>query len=133
MTPHLELQKAVVAALKADAALSALVGDRVYDRAPQRVVFPYVAIGEMQVLSDDVDCISGFEVYLTIHVWSRAYGRVECREISSAIYDVLHEAELNLNGLAFVEVRLRDMTDLADPDGESTHGVVTFRALIDEA
>ena len=133
MTPHLELQRAIVAALKGDAVVTSLVSDRVYDRVPQRTSFPHIALGQFQILPDDVECINAFEVYVDINVWSRTYGTVECRSICSAIYDVLHEIDLNLSGLAAVEMRLQDIKDFVEPDGETTRGVVTFRALIDKA
>lgn len=133
MTPHLELQKAMIAALRGDPVLASFVGDRIYDRAPQRVEFPYVAIGEMQILADDAECVNGFEIFVDVHVWSRAYGRVECRGILSAVYDIIHEAEFSFTSGAFVEVRMRDLKDFVEPDGETSHGVATFRVLIDQA
>ena len=133
MTPDLELQRCKVAALKGDAPLSAFIGDRVYDRAPQRVQFPYVSIGSIQTLPDDAECVNAFEVFMDIQVFSRAYGSVECRGIMSAIYDVMHEVEFTMNGVSPVEVRLRSSQTFSEPDGETTRGLMTFRALIEQA
>jgi hypothetical protein len=45
----LDLQKAVVARLKADAGVTALVGQRIYDRVPPDAVFPYVSLGRSKL------------------------------------------------------------------------------------
>lgn len=42
------LQKAVLAALKADPALSALIQGRVYDQAPEGALCPYLALGRCE-------------------------------------------------------------------------------------
>lgn len=41
-----ELQKAIVTSLKADATVTALVSDRVYDEPPQGATLPYIVVGE---------------------------------------------------------------------------------------
>ncbi|TWA16004.1 uncharacterized protein DUF3168 [Sinorhizobium medicae] len=66
-SPEWELQVAIVARLKADAALTALISRRVYDQPPDPVTYPYVTIGEAQFLRDDATCISGGEIYVTMH------------------------------------------------------------------
>ena len=50
--PSLALQGAQASALKADAALAGLINGRVYDAVPTSPApkYPYVVIGEMQVL-----------------------------------------------------------------------------------
>ena len=133
MTPTLELQRTIVLALKADVTLAAIVGDRVYDRAPQNVVFPFVQIGEMQQVTDDADCVTGFEVYIDIHSWSRSYGAVECRQMTSAVHTALHDVDLVLTGATLNNIRMVSQREITDPDGETTHGVSTFRALVDMA
>lgn len=133
MTPTLELQRTIVAELKAAPALAALVADRVYDRPPQGVAFPYVSIGPFQQISDDADCLAAFEVFVDVHCWSRAYGSVECKQMTSAVVGALHEADLTLNGATLVEMRHRSTQEITDRDGETTHGISTFRALIDMA
>jgi len=50
--PSLELQAAIVTALKATGALPSVVGGRVYASAPPNATFPYIILGDCQVLPD---------------------------------------------------------------------------------
>ncbi|WPM82077.1 DUF3168 domain-containing protein [Brucella pseudintermedia] len=61
-SPTYELQGAIVQRLKNDPALSAMIGGRVYDTVPEGAEFPYVSFGSFDELSDDAECITGFEI-----------------------------------------------------------------------
>jgi hypothetical protein len=50
----LSLQKALRATLVADADLTAIVGQRIYDEPPQDVVFPYVRFNDIQPSAFDI-------------------------------------------------------------------------------
>ena len=127
--PGLELQGAIVAALKA----SAVAGGRIYDQVPQSTDFPYVSIGEMQVIDDDAEYVGGVEVYATLHVWSRAAGKPEAANIAAAVRGAIHEQDLRLPFWRLVEIRHQSTRLMTDPDGITAHGVMTFRALADPA
>ena len=125
----LSLQQAIVATL--NAAPLGLSG-RVHDRIPSVAVFPYVQIAEGQTLDDGAECIDAVEVYLDLHVWSRASGAVECRSLAGRIRAALHSAPLALQGpWRLVDLRHDSTRFMNDPDGISSHAVVTFRALMD--
>lgn len=129
--PSLALQKAVVAALRADVTA---VSGRVYDHVPADATAPYIAVGDWQTLDASVECVDSTEIIADLHVWSRgAVGQVEAKEIASAVRASLHGADLTLDDFALVEILHRDTRMLRDPDGISTHAVVTFRALVDPA
>lgn len=132
--PSLALQAAIVSALRADAPVTALIGQRVYDRVPPVPTFPYVTIGDDQVLPDAAECLDGsVEVTATIDVWSRTVGKVEAKQISGAIVSLLNfNASLTLTGYRLVSIEHESSRHLDDPDGLTSHSVVTFRALIDE-
>jgi hypothetical protein len=93
--PSLELQAALVAALKNN--IGAAVADRVYDQVPAPVppattpTFPYVTLGDCQVLPDKAGCIDGVEVYPQIDVWSRAVGYPEVKTIVKAVLAALDD------------------------------------------
>jgi hypothetical protein len=131
--PGLALQGAIVAALGADAAVSNLVGARLYDLAPDDVAFPFVALGEIQVVDDGTACFEdAAEIYVTVHVWSRAVGRPEAHRIAGAVRNALHLTDLDLGAdLDLVEIRHRDTRVFTDADGRTAHGVMTFRAMVD--
>jgi len=133
--PSLALQAAFVAAIKA---MATEAGTRVYDRVPRTngivaATFPYVALGTGSVLNNQADCYDGSDVTLAVHVWSRAVGWPEAKRIASAIRAGLNNAELALVGHTLELLEL-DRTDyLNDPDGLTSHAVLTFRALTQPA
>ena len=95
--PSLALQGAIVAALKASAALGALIGDRVFDRVPAGAVKPYIRIGDDQVIPDPAECFErSAEVFATLDVFSSAVGKPEAKRIAGAIVDALDHAHLDL-------------------------------------
>jgi hypothetical protein len=126
--PALALQGAINLKLRADVGA---VESRVFDRAAADVVFPYVELGEFQTLDDGAACIDAVEIFATLHVWSRGVGQVECKTIAGEVRAALHEAELDLGPLfQFLEIAHRETRHLKDPDGLTSHAVLTFRSLI---
>lgn len=133
-SPSLALQDAVVLNLKANSSITSVLSTRVYDKAPQNVSFPMITIGEPQTIQDDAGCIEAFEVYVDVNVWCRAVGKVQCQQLSELVRKSLHGTNLSLpNDLAAVLIEHENTRILTDPDGVTTHGVVTFRALIEAA
>jgi len=125
----LALQEAIVAALKASSPIGSLIADRVYDRPPQDVVFPYISLGPEQAEPFDAQLLDGWDVSLQIDTWSRKPGRVEARQIMTAIAGALHDQPLAVSGHAFVMGRMTMQTTMNDPDGVTVHGVQKFRFI----
>jgi uncharacterized protein DUF3168 len=125
-----DLQKAVYAALAADATLTTLLGgDNIHDAAPQGVPFPYVVIDQMQVRDWSTGTESGAEHMLTLHVWSRHAGKREAYEIADAVRAVLDTAFLTLDDHRLINLRHQYSEQKRDEDGETHHGVLRFRAV----
>lgn len=136
MSPAEELQRAVFAALKADAALQGLV-DGIFDRVPDGGGFgrheAYVSFGPHDVVEDDADCILGDAHTLQLDVWSRAVGATAAKAICGRVKLLLHEQDLPFTVNALVELRVASTRTLADPDGLTTHGIVVLAAEIETA
>src|SRR5262245_20021507 len=81
----LPLQKAIVAALKADAALTVLVAGRVYDGVPVSAVKPYISLGPWQLLADAADCYDASDIAVQLDAWSAGPGSVEVKKVGRAI------------------------------------------------
>lgn len=124
--PTLELQAAMVMALKG----ASIAGSRIYDVVPPSAVFPYVTLGDVQVLPDKADCIDGVEVFPQVDVWSRTQGYGEVKTIVKAIMDALDDQPLTLTGFAVVVFEHQSTQYLRDPDGLTRHAAITFRGLI---
>lgn len=130
-SPTLELQGAIVARLKAHAPLTAIVGQRVYDAVPSGMVFPYVSLGPSDEISDDADCIDGFEITMQIDCWSRTVGYVEARRIADAVRAAL-KADLTIADNALVYFTHRITRTFRDADPLTSHAALTFEAFIEQ-
>jgi hypothetical protein len=128
--PGWDLQKAAHAALVADSALvSLLSGAHIYDHVPQNAAFPFVVVDQMQIRDWSTGTEKGAEHVLMLHVWSRYEGKREAYEIADAIRERLDDAELTLDGNRLINLT-HQFSDLKrDPDGETYHGVMRFRAV----
>ncbi len=132
----LAIQAAVYGALTGNAALMALV-QGVYDAQPRPLTgsdalqFPYVTIGEDTLNDWSTDTESGADCTITIHTWSRYEGRAELKSLQAAIYDALHRQALTVSGYALVSADWINSDSMTDADGETRHGVQTFRILLE--
>lgn len=131
--PSLALQKAVFAALVADAGVGALIGDRIFDAAPRNAAFPYVTFGDVRVADWSTGSGEGAEHRLVLHVWSRERGKAECFAAIEAIRAALHEAALDLDGHVLVNLRFEAADVGQDRDGITWHGTARFRAVTEPA
>ena len=131
-SPTYELQGQIVTLLKASPELTALIGGRIYDRVPESPTFPYVSFGPSDEVSDDADCIDGFEVTMQLDVWSRAVGFPECRRIVDAVRKALPEDGILLADNALVTFNHRISRIFRDQDGLTSHGAMTFEAFVEQ-
>ncbi|MEX1244868.1 MAG: DUF3168 domain-containing protein [Thermoanaerobaculia bacterium] len=131
----LALQKALRTALTDDSALGALVGDdAILDRHGRPETFPVVLIGEDQEISENLTPPrSEITVFSTLHVWDREPGFASVKNIAGAIRDVV-QAGLGALDAPFrlLDVTFQSARFLRDPDGETSHAVLTTEAIIEE-
>jgi hypothetical protein len=109
MDPLLEIQGAIIARLKATAAVTALVASRVYDEPPQdqngnvaRATYPYVSMGPSNFQAEQIDCVEGGEFMIQIDAWSMEPGQPEVRRIADAIRVAFRDFEPTLSTNALV-------------------------------
>lgn len=131
MEPSFDIQTAIVAVLKNDSALASIIDGRVYDFVPDKPAFPYVTLGDGQVIGDLADGMDGREVYIQIDIWSRAVGYPETKRIAGLIADAINESNLSLSDNRLLSLQFDGCRYLRDPDGVTRHAAITFRALTD--
>ena len=134
MSSSSELQQLIFETLTGNGAIMALANG-VYDRVPTNPFgekTAYISFGSEDANEDDAEGIDGLEATTQIDIWSRAGGRVECKNLTALVRKALHEKELQLPTSALVEIRVVLTRIFADPDGETTHGVVQVTAMIEE-
>ena len=136
MSEQVQTAIAIIAALKADAPLAALLttyaaSPAVFTHVPQDLpTYPYVVLFEAGLDGDDNDCFLGFDGTLNIHSWTDQRDMAVIGNIQKAVYDVLHHAELAMTGYELVELHQEFSTILRDPDGITLHGVQRYRIIL---
>lgn len=128
MDASLDLQKAIIAALKADASLSALVAGRIYDQPPVGAAKPFVSLGPEDWVEADGFGIHAHSGTLQIDVWSGATGKPEAKRVANAVQNVLHEAALPLDNAKLVLLAHRLTRYFTEADGLTKHAAMDFRA-----
>ena len=129
-----EVIEAIETALRGDAALTALVAGRIYERPPQAATFPFVLFGDvlgrpvMETFSGD-DLTSGFELAVTLEVWSQTRSRKEAALILKAMSDEL--LELSLPTKALVAVDMLDQRIPPTEEGQRPFGWQRWRIVTD--
>lgn len=127
--------EAVVARLKADSALAALVGARVYGpRAPQGATFPYVCV---QVVSSpwDTKTRTGHEHFVRVQGYSDKAGGAlsEASDLRNAVYNSLHQASFVVSGAAVIECLQNGLDDVGfEPDNERAQFTTEFRCIVQQ-
>ena len=130
----IELQKAVLTALSADAALGILMGEvRIHDHAPADVVFPYLTFGRTTVHDWSTDTEIGSEHIFTIHAWSKVKGKGEVLALAATVKSVLADADLELDGHLLINLRFEFEDVRYNDDLSVYHAMVRFRAVTEPA
>ncbi len=123
-----ELQQGIYTALTGAAAVTALVGTRIFDHTPQDSDYPYVMIGDTVGGEFDTKSEEGMEQTVMIHVWSQYRGQSEIKQIMEAIVDALDKAAITVTGHTLVDIRFEFSDTMMEADGLTRHGVQRFRA-----
>jgi hypothetical protein len=128
------LQLSIHQALSKDSDLTTLVGgERIYDDAPQGASYPFITLGQSVVQDWSMGTEEGSEHSLTLHVWSRAGGKKQVYEIIEAVKAVLHGQPLVLADHHLINLRHEFSEARPDPDGDTFHGIVRYRAVTEPA
>ncbi len=124
------LQQAVYSALIGDLAVTSLLGGpHVYDDVPQGKDYPYLTFGQSSLRDWSTGSDDGAEHIFTLHVWSREAGRKQVYELMAALRTALHERALAMTGFALINLRHEFSDARREPDGDTYHGTVRFRAV----
>ena len=128
--PTLELQGAIIARLKANAAVTALVGNRIADIPQSTWAKPYISIGPSNYVAELIDCIDGGEIMIQIDCWSESTTMKEIRDIADAVRRALRNWEPDLATNAIVTFDLW-RTDFIR-DGALKQASLRYTAIVEE-
>lgn len=131
LDPERALQAAIVARLKADTTLAALLGDppRVWDRPPPDAAFPHLSIARWESKPWGGVEAEGTEHALTLACASRFAGSEEARAVIAAAAAALHDAPLSPEGWRLTSLRCVYTDVFRGPERESTLGLLRLRAV----
>ena len=126
--PDAALAAALVEALKAAPAVTALVTARVHADAPRRPTFPCISLGrqESRPFGPDADAL---EHVLTVTCASKFGGPEEARAVTAAVRVALHNAPLTVAGRRLVTLRVTYADVFRAADRELSLGVLRVRAV----
>jgi hypothetical protein len=135
MTPEIALQTALRLRLVGFAPLAALVpASSILDRNQRPAPDPSVIIGE-GLSVDDGDSIARnrLRIVTDLHCWKREPSLAGVKQIAGAIRSAVKFGLLALeDGFHCVDARVASVRTLRDPDGETSHAVVTVEAIVEE-
>lgn len=130
--PTLSAQRLIRSRLTSHAGLS---GVPVVDMHGLPARFPAITIGTGTANLDKLtNAFVMYEAYLDIHVWAKEHSVAGAKAIGGEVMRALRltsgKGEL-VDGF-YVTLIFETSTYLRDPGGEHSHGILTYRALIDE-
>ena len=136
--PSAAMQAALHSKLTTHAAMLAVFGGpvRAYDKMPAAatVTYPYLRVGDDQILPRSNACMDGWDHVATIHIFSRdpIRPRMQAKEISDAVLQAIAtlESAPAPAGYRVKELSLQQARTYLEADGLTAHGVVTVEYLV---
>ena len=140
-----DLQRAVYEALTEDPYLMTLING-VYDFVPEaRPDVPgrdkdpwgdvqgYISFGPMDATNDSAECIESGLYTLQLDAWSRQRNSVHCRRIVDQVRRILDNLTVDVpGGNALVGFTIEAWRFMRDPDGLTTHGILSVQTSIED-
>lgn len=133
--PALAVQKAIRARLAGAPAVTTLVpATSILDRNERPAPSPSIILGEDQVVdTDSMIDRSMVRVHSTIHIWKEEQGLTGVKAIAGVVWKIIKASRLTLDaGLECADCRVNDTRFIRDPDGVTSHGIVTVETLVRE-
>ncbi|HST91554.1 MAG TPA: DUF3168 domain-containing protein [Brevundimonas sp.] len=133
MSHELALQKALMAHLRADPALQALLGSpaRISEITAASEELPHLLIGRSESRPLRADG-GGTEHVLTLTVVSRFRGSEEAKAVLAAVRTRLSDAAVEADGVRTVGLRVAFADVFPAADGHRTFAVLRVRAVTEE-
>lgn len=109
--PSYAMQAAMIAALKNDAALTALLGGpHIFESVPANKNPPWVVFDDISVRANDVTGARGHVHRIILDCVSDQPGTRQCSAVAERVSAVLHDASLTLTGQTLVNLSVAEMS-----------------------
>jgi len=133
--PTLALQKAIRTRLVETAAVTALVpATSILDTNQRPAPSPSIMLGEDQMVDPNL-LISrtAVRIFSTLHIWKKEISLAGVKEIAGAVRAAINRGHLTIDASFQVcDCVVSGLRFLRDPDGETSHGIVTVDTLLRE-
>lgn len=119
-----ELQRAIYASLDT----AGVCDGRIYDSVPEKPVFPYITIGDEQVVDDSNACCDAWDLFPDVHIWSRPGrgGKVELKSLRAQVVTALLEIT-EVQGFSLVASSFQSARSVRDRDGITEHEIISMQ------
>lgn len=135
MSPEIALQTALRARLTATTGIISLVpAPNILDRNERPNPRPSIIIGEAQT-ADEGDTLARtrLRVYMDLHLWIEEPSTAGVKALAGAIRTALRTRLVaGSTGIHIPDCRVSSTRFLRDPDGKTSHGVVTINCVVEE-
>lgn len=137
MTPEIALQRALRARLVDTPGVTDLVpADAILDRNARPAPSPSIILGEGQSV-DEGDSIkrTRVRVYMDLHIWKKENSTEGVKEIAGAIRAAIRARLMHVAAgidCHFIDCHVQSTRFMRDPDGETSHAIVTVSAKVQE-
>lgn len=126
-----DLQSAIYSILNGDATLDGIIGNnKIFDNVPQDTPYPYVVIGNINVINTGTKTLDGNEYNVDIDIWSEYRGKKEISDAMERIYELLHDTTYSVSGANFVNSQVRSTITLVENDGITRHAVLSLSVIV---
>lgn len=134
MSAALAVQIAVRSRLVTTSAVTVLVpANNILDINSRPAPDPAIILGEGQAVEYGDVARRGELVFLDLHIWKKEPSLEGVKAIAGAVRSAIHSDRLSIANYSCGDCRVSSMRFLRDPDGETSHAIVTIEALVVEA
>lgn len=130
-TALMELHKAIYAGLTSYTPLMDAISD-VLDDVNEGQPYPYVTIGDPVSNPWDTKTSIGENIVFVLHTWSDYQGKGESYTIMNLIHEALSRPQTIGGGFIVVRFERESQSVFTDVDGITRHGVMNFRAYVNQ-
>lgn len=134
MSADLALQKAVRLRLVGSPSVTALVpAGSILDRNARPAPDPAIILGEGQSVDDSRVARNVQRVYMDLHIWKKEPSTAGVKAIAGAVRGAMRTFQPGtFDGYHFGDCLVSGCRYLRDPDGETSHAVLTVEAIVSE-
>ncbi|KQU81286.1 hypothetical protein ASD00_35215 [Ensifer sp. Root31] len=132
MSVETAVQVGIRSRLIATAGVTALVpAGNILDRSQRPIIDPSIILGEgFSLEGGDTIARNRFTVVSTLHLWKKEPSLSGVRAIAWAIRSAIRPARLELGpDFHCADCRVSSVRYVRDPDGETSHGILTIETL----